>query len=112
MRLKAVVVLLSAAFLFMSEPARADSSYRVTMREKTKVGSIQLKPGEYSLAVRDSKVRFTDQNTGKVFEVDATIDNSAEAKYQHTSIDSRIVDGTRQVTEIHLAGTKTKLKFP
>ena len=112
MRLKALFVLLSIALFVSIEPAMADKSYRVTMTSAAKVGSVQLQPGEYTLVLDNSKVRFTEVNTGKEFEVTAKIDDTAEKKFESTAIHSTRAEGATLITEIRLGGTKTRVAFP
>jgi hypothetical protein len=111
MRLKTVFVLLAVAFFVLIGPARADKSYDVTMTNAATAGSIQLQPGDYHLVLDNSKVRFTELKTGKEFEVDAKIDNSADRKFESTEIHLQRVEGATLITEIRLGGTKTRVVF-
>jgi hypothetical protein len=77
----------------------AAKTYEITLDTATKAGTAELKPGKYNLAVmEDSKVRFTASN-GQAVEFSAT------------QIDLKTVDGTAQINEIDLGGTKTKIQF-
>ncbi|MCL5744237.1 MAG: hypothetical protein M1541_09985, partial [Acidobacteria bacterium] len=99
--------------LFISiEPAMADKSYQVTMASAAKVGSMQLQPGEYRVVLDDTSAHFTEVKSGKEIEVLATIDNSAEKKFERTAIVSSRASGEAVVTEIQLGGTKTRVAFP
>jgi hypothetical protein len=85
-------------------------SYDITLDTATKVGSVELKPGKYSLAVMDeTKVRFTSAS-GQAIEAPAKV-TTTEKKFQATQIDMRQVNGSAQVNEIDLGGTKTKILF-
>lgn len=85
-------------------------SFDVTFDSATKVGNVELKAGKYSLAVMDdSKVRFTNTN-GQAVEASAKV-STTEKKFQNTQIDMKQVNGTAQVNEIDLGGTKTKIQF-
>jgi hypothetical protein len=85
-------------------------SYDITLDSATKVGNVELKAGKYSLSVMDdSKVKFISSN-GQAVEASAKVTTS-EKKYQATQIDLKQVNGTAQVNEIDLGGTKTKILF-
>ena len=112
MRLTTIFALLTAAFLVLPEPARADKSYRVSVPNTSRAGSVELPPGEYTLVLDQSKVRLTEVQTGKVFELEAKVDDSAARKFESTAVESSLVDGIRQIKVIQLGGTKTKLAFP
>ena len=111
MKLKTMFVLLSVALFVLIGPARADKSYPLTMTNAAKAGSIHLQPGDYTLVLDNSKVRFTELKTGKEFEVDAKIDNSAEKKFESTAIHSEQVEGATLIREIRLGGTRTTVAF-
>lgn len=115
MRLKTVmkvIVCLSVALFFLIGPAKADKRYQIVIGTLTKVGSIDLRPGEYTIILDDSKVRIADSKTGKEFEVSAKIDDSAEKKFNDTEVHSKRVEEATLITEIRLGGTKTRLLFP
>ena len=85
-------------------------TYDVTFDSATKIGSVELKAGKYSLAVMDdSKVRFTSSN-GQAVEASAKV-TTGDKKFQATQVDLKQVNGTAQVNEIDLGGTKTKILF-
>jgi uncharacterized protein YdbL (DUF1318 family) len=85
-------------------------SYDVTFDSATKVGSVELKAGKYSLAVMDdSKVKFVSSN-GEAVEASAKV-TTVDKKFQATQIDLKQINGTAQVNEIDLGGTKTKILF-
>lgn len=44
-------VLLEATMLVLPDPARADKSYRLTLTNVSKAGSIELQPGDYNLVL-------------------------------------------------------------
>jgi uncharacterized protein YdbL (DUF1318 family) len=85
-------------------------SYDITLDNTSKVGNVELKAGKYTLAVMDdSKVKFTDAK-GQATEASAKV-STVERKFQATQIDVKRVNGTAQVDEIDLGGTKTKILF-
>jgi uncharacterized protein YdbL (DUF1318 family) len=85
-------------------------SYDVTLDSASKVGNVELKAGKYSLAVMDNtKVKFTNAN-GEAVEANAKV-STVEKKFQATQVDMKQINGTAQVNEIDLGGTKTKILF-
>ncbi|MGD0870073.1 MAG: hypothetical protein ABSB88_11020 [Bryobacteraceae bacterium] len=115
MRLKTVmkvIVCLSVALFFLVGPAQADKRYQIVIGTLAKAGSIELRPGEYTIILDNSKVRFAETKTGKEFEVSAKIDDSAKTKFADTEVYSKRVEEATLITEIRLGGTKTKLLFP
>lgn len=85
-------------------------SYDIVLNSPMKVGSVDLTPGKYKVAVMESSmVRFTDTN-GKSVETSASISN-AEKKFQNTIVGTKDVNGTTSIREIDLEGTTTKLSF-
>ena len=85
-------------------------SFDITLDNTSKVGTVELKPGKYSLLVMDnSKVKFTDAK-GQATEASAKV-STAEKKFQATQIDVKNINGAAQVNEIDLGGTKTKILF-
>jgi hypothetical protein len=111
MRFKTEFVLFSAVLFVLVGTAMADKSYPVKVTDAAKAGSIQLQPGDYELVLDNSRVLFRELKTGKEFEVDAKIDESAAKKYASTALHSSRVDGAMLITEIELGGTKTKVTF-
>jgi uncharacterized protein YdbL (DUF1318 family) len=85
-------------------------SYDVTLDSASKVGNVELKAGKYSLAVMDNtKVKFTNAN-GEAVEANAKV-STVDKKFQATQVDMKQINGTAQVNEIDLGGTKTKILF-
>ncbi|MBV8732091.1 MAG: hypothetical protein JO336_19970 [Acidobacteriia bacterium] len=85
-------------------------SYDITLDSATKVGNVELKPGKYSLSVMDdTKVKFI-SSSGQAVEASAKV-TTTDKKFQATQIDLKQVNGTAQVNEIDLGGTKTKILF-
>jgi hypothetical protein len=113
MKSKIVWILTFAVLGVLAAGAGADQtkSYLITFRNDVKAGTATLDAGEYKLVVDAPKVRFTEVQSGKSVEVDATI-NTTETKFDNTAIVSQQVDGKTQITEIQLGGSKTKITFP
>ena len=85
-------------------------TFEITLDQPAKAGSVELKAGKYNLLLmEDSKVRFTSAN-GQAVETSAKM-STAEKKFSATQIDLRQSDGSAQINEIDLGGTKTKIQF-
>jgi hypothetical protein len=85
-------------------------TFEITLDTAAKAGSVELKPGKYNLVVmEDSKIRFTSAN-GQAVETSAKM-STAEKKFSATQIDLKQMNGSAQINEIDLGGTKTKIQF-
>src|SRR5881394_1082517 len=85
-------------------------TYEITLSNPTKVGSVQLKPGQYKLKVDGSNAVFTDLNSAKSFTTPVKVENG-DKKFDDTRVQS-VKDGqTDRINEIDLGGSKTKLGF-
>jgi hypothetical protein len=110
MKTKTICIAILLAFGFLTSIASADQSYRITLSNASKIGNIELQPGEYKLVVDMPKVVFTELKTGKSIELAAKIENVDE-KFANTQIHWSHVDGVRQIIEIRIGGSKTKIAF-
>lgn len=90
--------------------AFAGKSYEISLSQPTKAGSLDLQPGDYKVAFAGSKVTFTALKTGKSVDTEAT-SQTADKKFQATSVDAESVNGGNKIHEIDLGGTTTKLMF-
>jgi hypothetical protein len=111
-RMKASTRLL-ATLLFIglvAGTARADRSYEISLSSVSKIGNVQFKPGEYRLVVDAPKVRLTHLSSGETVELDAKIQES-DTKSEHTSVHTQQVDGVSRISEIRIAGSKTRVSF-
>jgi hypothetical protein len=110
MKIKTSYSLIAALLGLFALAAHADTKYHVTLTQAAKVGSEQLKPGEYHVVLDKSTVLFTHLTSGKSVEVPASI-QSAEQKHAHTSIRMLRAGGENQILEIKLGGTQTRILF-
>ena len=96
------------SFAILGIAVASAKSYTVNLYQPAKLGSMELKPGEYRIEVIDQKAVI--RNGSMHGEAPVKVENG-ESKYQSTSV--RLVgDGTPQrIQEIRIGGTKTKLKF-
>jgi hypothetical protein len=85
-------------------------SYELTLSGVTKVGSIELKPGQYTLKVNGSNAIFTNEETAKQFTTPVKVENT-DKKFDTTQVNASKDGGTDVVKDIELGGSKTKLDF-
>ena len=85
-------------------------TYDIVLSNPTKVGSVQLKPGQYKLKVDGSNAVFTDANSSKSFTTPVKVE-TGDKKFDDTRVQStKDADGDR-INQIDLGGSKTKLGF-
>jgi hypothetical protein len=84
------------------------ASYRVTLFQPSLVGNTELRPGEYRLELTENKVVLS--KAGASVEANVKVE-SAESKFNSTSVRYQNGDGKYRIQEIRLGGTKTKLVF-
>lgn len=85
-------------------------TYEITLSNPTKVGAVELKPGQYKLKVDGSNAVFTDLNSTKSFTTTVKVENS-DKKFDDTRVQSTKDGDTDRINEIDLGGSKTKLGF-
>ena len=112
MKFKMTCFLMLAALGFLVAAANADPSkgYRITLSDAAKIGTAELRPGNYTLVFDAPKVRFTELDSGKAIELEAKVE-SVDKKFDTTEIHSQQVDGVRRINEIRLGGSKTRIDF-
>ena len=101
------------AILLFGGAARADNAkkYAITLDSAAKIGSTEFRAGDYKMQVDASKVTFTELKSGKEIEVNAKIE-TVESKFDRTSIHSKTDErGARQISEIRIGGSKTRIAF-
>jgi len=85
-------------------------SYDILLDGPTRVGSTQLKPGQYKVKVDGSQVVFTDATSEKSVTAAAKI-ASNDKKFEHTTVQTNSQNGVDNLQEIDLGGSTTKLQF-
>jgi hypothetical protein len=81
-------------------------SYSITLFEPSVIGGAELKPGEYTLELKDEKVVI---KKGKQMSEAAVKVETADSKYSTTSVRYSNGDGKYHIQEIHIGGTNMKL---
>jgi hypothetical protein len=85
-------------------------NYELTLSSNTKVGTLQLKPGQYSLKVQGDKATFTLLETDKQFTTTVKVE-TGDTKFDTTKVDANKDGNVDVVKDIELGGSKTKLEF-
>jgi hypothetical protein len=84
----------------------AAKSYRVTLYEKSVLGSTELKPGDYTIELKDQQVVV---KNGKTQATSAVKVENEPAKFTTTTVRYSNGDGRYHIQEIRLGGTNMKL---
>jgi hypothetical protein len=96
------------ATLAMAVASAADKTYHVTLNDPASVNGTQLKPGDYKVQVEGDKAIL---KMGKaVIEAPARI-QTADHKYDITSIEINNASSQPTISEIHIGGTNTRIVF-
>jgi hypothetical protein len=85
-------------------------NYELTLSGKTKVGSLQLKPGQYTLKVQGDKAIFTLLDDAKTFTTTVKVE-ATDKKFDNTRVDASKQGDIDVVKDIELGGSKTRLQF-
>lgn len=107
-KMLAILVAALASLSFAGTPNT--KTYRINVAYPSKLGGNQLAPGDYTLAVDTASVRVVEAKTGRSFEVAAKVE-TAEKKFDGTAITTEKVDGTTEIREIRLGGSKIQIDF-
>jgi|SRR5581483_1204712 len=101
-------ILLAIGVAGLAVASASAKSYSVELYQPAVLGSMTLKPGEYKLDVNDQKAVL---HNGSV-RCEAPVKmETADTKYNSTTVRFSNGDGKMRIEEIHLGGTKTKLVF-
>ena len=84
-------------------------SYTINISDPATAGGTQLKPGEYRIKLDGAQVVLLD-NAGKRIDTTAKIE-TAEHKFDQTSISVSKADGTNRIISIQLGGSTNRLVF-
>ena len=99
---------LSFATVALVIASAAGAGTKVTLFEKSYIGSEELKPGDYKIEVVGDKAMI---KSGKQV-VEATVKSeTGNQKFDTTSVRYANGDGKYRVQEIRIGGTKTTLVF-
>jgi hypothetical protein len=96
------------AFAVMGLAIASAKSYTLTLYSAATVGGTELKPGQYSVEVKDSKAVIRNGHVQSEAPVKV---ESVDSKYGATTVRYGNDGGKMQIQEIRLGGTNTKLVF-
>ena len=108
MKLKTLVLAGVLAIFTMS--LAVAKTYDISFSSTTKVGTVQLKAGDYRLSVNGNKATFTDVSSYKTVTTDVKVETT-DTKFPETKVDSSSDGGVNVVKDIELGGSKTKIDF-
>lgn len=109
MRFKIGIAAVLLALTVLVAGAAADQkSFGISLSTASRIGDVEMMPGEYRVIVDGTKVQFREVKTGREFEVEANVEDLAQ-KASGTEIRSQNVDGTNRITEIR--NGKTRISF-
>ena len=83
-------------------------TYSITVPQEAVVGDMQLAPGTYKVEVVDMKAIISN---GKIQGEAPVKVETADNKYNTTTLRFNNADGKMHLQEIHVGGSKTKLVF-
>ena len=98
-----------AIVALMSVVLASAKTYTFTISEPATAGSAQLKPGEYKLKLDGTQVVLID-NGGKQIDTTAKVE-TADRKFNQTSISISTADGSNRIISIELGGSTNRVVF-
>ncbi|MGB9457727.1 MAG: hypothetical protein WCB12_16875 [Bryobacteraceae bacterium] len=103
--------LLCVAVLAMASFTAANAkSYDILLDNPVKVGSVQLKPGPYTVKVKGDTAIFTALSNGKTYTAPVKLDVDG-VKHDATAVRTATVNGAEVLQSIRLGGSTTTLEF-
>ncbi len=103
--------LLCAAVLALASFAAANAkSYDIVLDDSVKAGSVQLKPGAYTLKLKGDMAVFTSLGSGKTYTAPVKLDNNGP-KHDATTVQTANENGVEVLKSIRLGGSTTTLEF-
>ncbi len=109
--MRRVLISFAIAGLLVCSATAGTKSYPVKLMEKSTLGGVQLKPGEYRMKLENSVAILSDDESRQVVKVPVTI-TSAAKKYELGEIlSSKASDNSNKIDAIELQGTKLKVAF-
>jgi hypothetical protein len=103
-------VLLAAVLAAFTLSLAIAKTYTISFASPMKVGSVQLKAGEYRLSVDGNKATFTEVKSHQAFTTDTKVE-SVDKSFDNTRMDTTTDGGATTVKDIQVGGSKIKLDF-
>lgn len=85
-------------------------TYDIVLSNSAKVGSVELKAGEYKVKMEGSNAVFTNVQTSEKFTAPAKLENTGK-KHDYTAVQSTTQNGTDHIQAIELGGSQDTLEF-
>jgi hypothetical protein len=98
------------ALLLAGFSVASAKTYSITIYDRCMAGKVQVQPGDYRMKLEGNTAVFTNQDNGKKFEANVSVQN-VPRKFDQTAIDMTKVAGEEKIQEIHLGGTRMDIKF-
>jgi hypothetical protein len=85
-------------------------SYEITLANASKVGSVQLKAGQYRVKLNGAQAVFTEVESSKQITVPVKVENAAK-KFDETRVDASKEGNVDTLKDIQLGGSTTQIDF-
>jgi hypothetical protein len=105
---KRLAILALASVLLVSARTSA-KNYTINISDSATVGNAQLTPGQYHIKLDGSQVVLTDK-AGNQIDASAKLE-TADHKFEQTSITTSKADGTNRILSIQLGGGSNLVVF-
>lgn len=99
-----------AALALAGFTAANAKSYDIVLDDPVKAGSVQLKPGAYTVKVKGDTAVFTAISNGKSYTTPVKLDNDGH-KHDATAVRTVTENGAEVLRLIRLGGSTTTLEF-
>jgi hypothetical protein len=101
----------AVAGLWVCSATAGTKSYTVNLTEKSTLGGVQLKPGEYRMMLENSVAVLSDGRSRQVVKVPVTVTNVAKKYELGEILSSKTPDNSNKIDAIEIRGTKLKVEF-
>jgi hypothetical protein len=104
-------ILITGALALASFTAASAKTYDFSLDSPTKVGTVELKPGQYRVKVDGSNAVFMPTDGSKSVTAPVKIENADQKFSQTMVLTHNNSNGTDNLKEIDLGGSHNKLAF-
>ena len=101
---------LLSALLLAGVSIVSAKDYRITIDRPTTVAGVELKPGQYTVSVDQTKAVVLDSKRKSVAEAEVTV-SEAQQKAEFTTLETSKIDGKTTIKALLPARTKTRVEF-
>ena len=106
--MKSIMLAVLAAGLTLS--AAYAKSYRITLTEPVKAGTVDLKAGDYQVKVEGTTAIFQDMDHDRKYSVPVKVEANTE-KHDQTTVETSTETGTARIKAIEFGGSHETLEF-